>query len=202
MTFHLATNEELLILLKECFDEVVFDELLMRFLPLFKRSSQMIIIRDFEFDDYLQEARITLLYVIEKFDFSKQQFVAPYFAKAYENRLFNHRRNQMAQKRQQTESLISLNEPIKLNPQESSYLTYGDLIYEKSPSIDDVVIARDALDELAKKLSPFEKKVMGLRMTQGTYNTVEIAQLLNTDKRSVENALSRCRKKCKQYFRY
>lgn len=200
MANHLKSNEELVEMLQQQFDDLIFEELFSRFLPLYKRNSRMIIIPDFQFDDYLQEARLTLFHAVKNFQVNERhQHLAPYYAKAYENRLLNQLRKRHAKKRCPEELLISLSEPLKSQSDDFS-LTFEDIVFEKSPDMVDFIIAKDALEYLAESLSPFEKKVMSLRLNEEAMSLTQMAEYLKTDKRAVENALSRCRKKCRRFF--
>ena len=200
MRLDYLSNEELVVMLQAEFDDEAFNELFYRFTPLYRKCFRQYPIMGFELDDYFQEGRIALMLVIEHYDVKGKYYVASYFARIYENRLINYLRKLMAKKREQQLNLLSLNEPVSLVDGKNEVYTYGDLLFEEGPDTLEWVIAKDTLEQLIEDLSELEKMVFIYRMTEEDNSVPNIAKKMNEDRRVIENALARCRKKCRQHF--
>lgn len=200
MRLDYLSNEELVVMLQAEFDDEAFNELFYRFTPLYRKCFRQYPIMGFELDDYFQEGRIALMLVIEHYDIKGKYYVASYFAKVYENRLINYLRKLMAKKREQQLNLLSLNEPVSLVDGKNEVYTYGDLLFEEGPDTLEWVIAKDTLEQLIEDLSELEKMVFIYRMMEEDNSVSNIAKKMNEDRRVIENALARCRKKCRQHF--
>lgn len=200
MRLDYLSNEELVVMLQAEFDDEAFNELFYRFTPLYRKCFRQYPIMGFELDDYFQEGRIALMLVIEHYDVKGKYYVASYFARIYENRLINYLRKLMAKKREQQLNLLSLNEPVSLVDGKNEVYTYGDLLFEEGPDTLEWVIAKDALEQLIEDLSELEKMVFIYRMMEEDNSVSNIAKKMNEDRRVIENALARCRKKCRQHF--
>ena len=200
MRLDYLSNEELVVMLQAEFDDEAFNELFYRFTPLYRKCFRQYPIMGFELDDYFQEGRIALMLVIEHYDVKGKYYVASYFARIYENRLINYLRKLMAKKREQQLNLLSLNEPVSLVDGKNEVYTYGDLLFEEGPDTLEWVIAKDALEQLIEDLSELEKMVFIYRMMEEDNSVSNIAKKMNEDRREIENALARCRKKCRQHF--
>lgn len=200
MRLDYLSNEELVVMLQAEFDDEAFNELFYRFTPLYRKCFRQYPIMGFELDDYFQEGRIALMLVIEHYDIKGKYYVASYFARVYENRLINYLRKLMAKKREQQLNLLSLNEPVSLVDGKNEVYTYGDLLFEEGPDTLEWVIAKDTLEQLIEDLSELEKMVFIYRMTEEDNSVPNIAKKMNEDRRVIENALARCRKKCRQHF--
>ncbi|WIK65492.1 sigma-70 family RNA polymerase sigma factor [Globicatella sanguinis] len=201
MRLDYLSNEELVVMLQAEFDDEAFNELFYRFTPLYRKCFRQYPIMGFELDDYFQEGRIALMLVIEHYDIEGKYYVASYFARIYENRLINYLRKIMAKKREKQLNLLSLNEPVSLVDGKNEVYTYGDLLFEEGPDTLEWVIAKDALEQLIEDLSELEKMVFIYRMMEEDNSVSNIAKKMNEDRRVIENALARCRKKCRQHFR-
>ncbi|HJF16079.1 MAG TPA: sigma-70 family RNA polymerase sigma factor [Globicatella sulfidifaciens] len=200
MRLDYLSNEELVVMLQAEFDDEAFNELFYRFTPLYRKCFRQYPIMGFELDDYFQEGRIALMLVIEHYDIKGKYYVASYFARIYENRLINYLRKLMAKKREQQLNLLSLNEPVSLVDGKNEVYTYGDLLFEEGPDTLEWVIAKDTLEQLIEDLSELEKMVFIYRMMEEDNSVSNIAKKMNEDRRVIENALARCRKKCRQHF--
>lgn len=200
MRLDYLSNEELVVMLQAEFDDEAFNELFYRFTPLYRKCFKQYPIMGFELDDYYQEGRIALLLVIEHYDVKGKYFVASYFSRVYENRLINYLRKLMAKKREKQLNTLSLNEPVSLVEGKNDVYTYGDLLFEDGPDTLEWVLAKDALEQLIKDLSELEKMVLIHRMIEEDNSVSNIARKMNEDRRVIENALARCRKKCRQHF--
>lgn len=200
MRLDYLSNEELVVMLQAEFDDEAFNELFYRFTPLYRKCFRQYPIMGFELDDYFQEGRIALMLVIEHYDVKGKYYVASYFARIYENCLINYLRKLMAKKREQQLNLLSLNEPVSLVDGKNEVYTYGDLLFEEGPDTLEWVIAKDALEQLIEDLSELEKMVFIYRMMEEDNSVSNIAKKMNEDRRVIENALARCRKKCRQHF--
>lgn len=200
MRLDYLSNEELVVMLQAEFDDEAFNELFYRFTPLYRKCFRQYPIMGFELDDYFQEGRIALMLVIEHYDVKGKYYVASYFARIYENRLINYLRKLMAKKREQQLNLLSLNEPVSLVDGKNEVYTYGDLLFEEGPDTLEWVIAKDTLEQLIEDLSELEKMVFIYRMMEEDNSVSNIAKKMNEDRRVIENALARCRKKCRQHF--
>lgn len=200
MNFEYLSNEELVVLLQEAFNEEAFNELFNRFIPLYRKCFNKYPIYGFEMDDYYQEARISLMLVIDHYDIDGKYYVASYFARIYENRLINYLRKMMAKKREQHLYTFSINEPVNLVEGKTENYTYGEMLFEDGPDTLEWVLANEAFEMLLKDLSELERTVLFYRMIEEDNSVSRIAKIMHQDKRVIENALARCRRKSRYHF--
>ncbi|MBK0347980.1 sigma-70 family RNA polymerase sigma factor [Aerococcaceae bacterium zg-ZJ1578] len=194
------SNEALVEQLKDSFENDYFAELYNRFIPLYYKCMRTIRIEGYEVDDYLQEARIIWWSVIEKYDKNNSPYVANYFARVFENYLFNIRRDRQTQKRGGQVQMMSLQETIA-SDDFSDNVTYLEYHVKETTSIEDQIILQETVDAFIQSLTPLERIALCNRLLAEDNNIAHIAETLNTDKRSVENALARSRIKYKKYFK-
>lgn len=195
-----CSNEKLVEMLQIKFDNRTFEEVFNRFRPLYRKCSKRILIAGFDLDDYHQEARLALMTVIEHYKSNQNYYVASFFARIYENRLLNVQRKTLAKKRINQNQIVSFNEPLVMQMGTEADFTYEDIVCEPSPEIPELIIAKDTLEEFISALSPLEKQVLSCKMNAEENDVLNIATLLSMDKKAVENALARCRRKCRDYF--
>ncbi|MBD3949053.1 sigma-70 family RNA polymerase sigma factor [Tuanshanicoccus lijuaniae] len=193
------SNEVLIEHLKDSFENDCFAELYNRFMPLYYKCMRTIRIEGFEPDDYLQEARIIWWSVIEKYDKANSPYVATYFARVFENYLSNIRRDRQAIKRGGQVSFTSLQETSEFDDF-SDNITYLEYYVKETTSIDEQIILQETVDAFINSLTHLERVALCNRLLEEDNNISHIAEQLHTDRRSVENALARCRIKCKKYF--
>jgi len=180
-------NEELhnLIIRAKNGDTSAFSELSVMYSPLIGRTIDSFIrakgISENDKDDLRQEASIALFNAIENFDLSQNKVTFGLYAKiCIKNRLIS-----LLRKRQRQIKILERTSIKTFHSAER-----GEFQYEGPHR-------SDAQLEYAKQvLSPYEYQVFSLYIQDLSYR--EIAKRLNRTEKSVDNALSRIKKKIKR----
>lgn len=89
----------------------------------------------------------------------------------------------------------SLDAPVRGSEPDDAISSYWDLIADRGAEVDGSMLWEERAQQVHAPLSSFEENV--LRMYEDGYRISEIAKGLNRDKKAVENALDRIRKKIK-----
>lgn len=141
--------------------------------------------------DLYQEGMIGLLNAIDSYDQNKEAIFTTYAFKCIENKIYSALRKSTNQKNKNLNDSVSLDSVIDEDSNQSLYDIIG------SGDIMDKVISEENISEAIEfgrnNLSGLALKVFELKVQE--FSNDEIASKLNTDKRNVENALFRIRKK-------
>ena len=142
--------------------------------------------------DLYQEGLLGLTNAIKTFDQSKE---ASFFT--YEN-ICIKTKIQTAIRNSSSKKNIALNQSVSLdNLINSDSTNYYDIICDSKNDISDKLLKQEEQQQLfqniEKCLTPFEKQVLNLKTN--SYSNDEIANMLQKDKRSIENAINRIRNK-------
>lgn len=174
------------------------DYLLNKYKGLVKQRARSFYLIGGESDDLIQEGMIGLMKAVWDY---KPDFVAPFssFAQLCISRqLFTAVRVSQRQKHQPLNSYVSLYEPAEDDENAPVLL---DTLVESGAGPEDFYFmkANRALiwQQLYETLSPMEKRVLELFIEGQSY--AQIAQKLNKNEKSVDNAISRIKKKARQF---
>lgn len=142
--------------------------------------------------DLYQEGLLGLTNAIKTFDQSKEASFFTYANICIKTKIQTAIRNSSSKKN------IALNQSVSLdNLINSDSTNYYDIICDSKNDISDKLLKQEEQQQLfqniEKCLTPFEKQVLNLKAN--SYSNDEIANMLQKDKRSIENAINRIRNK-------
>lgn len=176
-----TTDDELLKLAAT--DEEAYSELISRHLPSIRRLASIYKTSPADRDDLVSEGILGLMSAIRTYSPGKGASFATYAGVCANNRIIN------ALKKQQ-----------RIQGREGSF---EEITAETHLNPEKIVIDREALHEVLSEietnLSELEREVIGLYLAGVSYD--ETARLLGIDQKSVDNALSRVRRKLRRKFR-
>lgn len=188
------TIDELVATLNIEFNADVFEHLVRRFKPLFKKYMNKAPWFDFELDDYYQEGQIIMYEAIQTYDQNKIKYFTPYYKAMYSNHISNILRSGRALKRGggiqelplqyqsfQTEDEIDLLEVLSLNVQLTLF---------------QVVELREVSDRFVRMLSKLELEV--IMSSLAGISPRDLAQQLNVKESQIQSAYERSRNKLKR----
>lgn len=162
-------------------DEQAFNILFTRYLPLIKTIVSKHIENLSDFEDMLQEATISFYYATIFYDFHSSSFKT-YFSLCIERSILSSVKKSLAKKRIPKNMVINIDD---------SEIVSGD----ENP--EHILITKEETDtifnHINNKLSDFENAVLSSYLKTGSYE--ETAMALSVERKSVDNALFRIRKK-------
>ncbi|MCL6559215.1 MAG: sigma-70 family RNA polymerase sigma factor [Firmicutes bacterium] len=149
----------------------------------------------FELEDAVQEGRIAVWTAMK---FYNGQIPFPVFAEiCVRNRAMSYIKH-LNRKKRFFSCRVSLDEPVA-----EDGTTVADLVPGNIAGPEGELLAKELYSELAKaaeeKLTPLGRQVFALLMEGYTYR--EIAEIINVNKKTADNALQRARRKLQEYCR-
>lgn len=149
-----------------------------------------------ELNDLVQEGMIGLNHAISYFNEQKDITFYTFAKKCVERRLISVI---VASKRLKHKVL---NESISFDSDDENYSFEG-ILKDDSNNPEDIVIKTDEFDDLIikvkDKLTDFEQQVFELMISYFSYS--EIAQILDKDKKQIDNAIQRVKAKVREQIR-
>ncbi len=139
--------------------------------------------------DLTQEAMLAMLSAVRSYDESEHMSFKNFLSLCVENRLRSIVRTQSTSKRIPDNNMISIDEEAQ-DVFDSTQSTVPEMVESKE-------YIRSLMNLLKDKLSPLEYRATLLYLRGYTYK--ESAELLKVSEKSVENALSRTRKKMSKH---
>ncbi len=166
-------------------DSSNFEYLFKRYIPVIKKLRAKYSIRNFEWDDWLQEGRIVFFNTIINFDENLKITLGAFFRTNFTNRIYSILRFEMAYKRKAgltAQSIEGIDGDLEIVSKKISKITpHNNLIIKEN------------YVEYESLLSQFEKEVSVL-LFKGNCPE-EIAEQLGYDVVKIQNALVRCKQK-------
>lgn len=145
----------------------------------------------FDLSDLIQEGMIGLNYAIEKYRELKDVLFYTYAKKCIERKIIS-----VVIKSNRNKNKV-LNESISYDDDESQLLN---ILKDNTPSPEEVMLdlelEKEIIDKIKKELTDFENQVFQLLISG--FLTGEIADMLDRDKKSIENAIQRIKIKIKK----
>lgn|SRR5574344_742988 len=144
-----------------------------------------------EFNDLVQEGMVGLSYAINSFNEKKDVLFYTYAVTCIERKIISAiiKTNTLKNK--------ALNDSLSYENTDEYNFDY--VLMDNKVNPERLLIEFERQEELKKiiedNLTDYEKKILELKMSGLNYN--EIAQTMNTDKKSVDNAIQRLRNKIK-----
>lgn len=163
-------------------DQIAFEVLFNRYLPLIRRIIANSTCNHGDFDDMLQDATISFYYAVQMFDFHSASF-RTFLSVCVERSLKSTIRKASAKKRIPDELIISIDE--------------NNDFHFKTPSAEEEYFLKSDSSNTSNwfknRLSELEFKVLKSFIETGNYN--KTAEDLGLTRKSVDNALVRIRRK-------
>lgn len=168
-------------------DEENFKALFAQYLPIVYSMEARYLIKDFDFDDWLQEGRIALNDAIQSYRHNQGTTLGLYYKMVFENRIRSLLRRQQAQKRLAQHKACSIE---RLSTDDFGSRFHYEPYVEEDLCICETLIAGDF------SLSPLEKQVLYYYI-KGEEISV-IAKQLSETSRAVQNAINRTKNKIRR----
>ena len=169
-------------------DNGAFDVLALRYTPLIKSRIAKVYTRSFDSDDLFQECMIILYGCVFSFDEKRSESFSSYVMRAVDNRLVSAIRHDKTGKNLPLADYVSINDFEK-----EGYFQLG-----SDPSY--AYIKKEEMELMENRakilLSNFEFKALKAYLDGRSYD--EMAKILGTSVKSVDNALQRIRRKLKE----
>lgn len=166
--------------------------------PLIKSVARKYFLMGGDEDDLIQEGMIGLLDAVNSFDENKNDFV-PYAKKVVERKIIN------AVKKANSKKHFALNDCLQLDNQgdvvENAETKFSIRSNSGSPDkrLTNIENLKIVMNEISKNLSEFEKLVLNFYIMG--YNYKEIATKLKKDSKSIDNAITRIKRKLNFLFK-
>lgn len=189
------TDEELVFLTHKNDGREAEEYLLNKYKNLVRARAKAYFLVGGDNDDLVQEGMIGLFKAIRDFDEKKDVSFHSFAELCIKRQIFTAIKTADRQKHQPLNTYISLNKPVY---DDDSERTLIETVAERE-SIDpeSLYIMREKLgdieEEIEKKLSKLEKRVLILHMEGMSYR--EIAEIIDKPEKSIDNALQRIKKK-------
>ena len=168
-----------LVTLSRAGDEQALAALIARQMPAIRAAAARAVCPGLDFDDAVQEGLIGLFHAVGSFDPAREASFSTYANTCIRNAVLDAAK--AAQRRQHA----PLNTSVPLEEQ------------QPAPGPEETVLADEGyastLHEIETRLSPLERRVLGLYLAGETYSA--IARRLDVTEKAVDNALQRVRAK-------
>lgn len=180
-------NEHQLINLAAQGDDQSIIWLTNQYTPVMLKLQRDYFIKNYDRDDWLQEARLTIYRAAVKYDAEQRGSFGTFYRLLLKHRVVDLIRRSQAHKRQPTRDVLSLDLPTE-EVQEALLVTH------RQPDV--TVHVRQVVAEFPLSCSKFEAQVFNELLVGHTPE--QIALNLAVDLSPVANAVDRCRRKLKQ----
>lgn len=180
-------NEQQLIALAAQGDDQSIIQLADQYLPVVLKLRRQYFIRNFDDDDWLQEARIAIHRAAKQYDRSHPCSFGAFYRLLLSNQIIDIIRRTQAKKRKPDRDVLSL------DADDEEPLTE---VLVSSLSAVDVVHVHDSLTEFARLCSRFEGQVFSALLAG--MSPQGIAAMLQVEVAPVTNAADRCRRKLRR----
>lgn len=170
-------------------DENAFSTLINRYTPLIKSRLSKVYTQVFDKDDLFQEGLLAFLTCIYNYDDKKGYSFSAYAKKCIENRMVSVIRYENTDKNKPLFDYLSIDDC------ENESFALQHYNFNRDPS--SIVIKKEEMEQMENKvkiqLSCFEQKALNLYLCGHSYE--EMATILDTTTKSIDNALQRIRRK-------
>lgn len=170
-------------------DESAFSVLISRYTPLIKSRLSKVYTQVFDKDDLFQEGLIAFLTCIYNYDDKKGYSFSSYAEKCVTNKMISVIRYE------NTEKNKPLSDYLSIDDCENESITAQHYNFNYDPS--SILIKKEEMEfmenQVKIQLSCFEQKALNLYLCGHSYE--EMATILDTTTKSIDNALQRIRRK-------
>ena len=193
------TDEELVSLAKEG-DTMALEYLISKYKNFVRSKARTYFLIGADREDIIQEGMIGLYKAIRDYRYDRQASFRAFAEICVTRQIITAIKTATRQKHMPLNSYVSLNKPVY---EEESERTLSDVLTQgKAGNPEELFIDQeDYLDiesTMQRILSPLEQEVVNLYLEGKSY--IEIAQHLNRQVKSVDNALQRVKRKLEQYL--
>ncbi|MDT2597609.1 sigma-70 family RNA polymerase sigma factor [Enterococcus dongliensis] len=171
----------------ETIDGAAFEKMFSQYLPIVYSMQSRYLIRDFDYDDWLQEGRIALNDALQSYRLGRGTTFGLYYKMIFENRIRSLLRRQQAQKRFAQQQAVSI-EKVGLEAF-SEQFHYHECM-EENIYISEMLLAGEVT------LSSLEN--CSLYYYLKGEDPAMIAQRLDESEKAIHNALNRAKNKLKK----
>ena len=190
----IEVSDEQLALLAQMGDKKAMDILLNKYKGSVNNRVKRYFLAGATRDDVLQEGMIGLFSAIMSYRPEKNDSFSAFASMCIRRRMINVLETAKRQKNQPLNTYVSLSKPVQ---DDDEGRTLGDILEVKGLNPEEIFLTKEK-DRNTKKrlkgvLSRFEFAVLSEFLSGKNYD--EIAEILDTDKKSVDNALQRIRRK-------
>lgn len=151
-------------------------------------------VRGYDLSDLIQEGMVGFSVAINTFDANKKVLFFTYARKCIESKILNC----LARDNRQKHRILNTSVPMDTNEDEPDLIEFIK-DYENNP--ENIVLDKENyemfLETIENEFTPFESQVFNLK--RNGFGYLEIAEILNVEKKKIDNALQRIRKKIKKY---
>lgn len=188
----IEVTDEQLALLARMGDKKAMDLLLNKYKPFVNGKVKRYFVQGATREDVLQEGMIGLFNAVMNYRPEKNDSFAAFASMCIRRRMINVLENANRQKNIPLNTSISLNDPVDCDGR-----TLGDTLENKDDGPEEIFLKKERSKNTEKRLkgalSKFEFEVLDGFLKGKNYK--EIAEILGSDKKSVDNALQRIRRK-------
>ena len=193
------TDEELVSLAKDG-DTMALEYLISKYKNFVRSKARTYFLIGADREDIIQEGMIGLYKAIRDYRYDRQASFRAFAEICVTRQIITAIKTATRQKHMPLNSYVSLNKPVY---EEESERTLSDVLTQgKAGNPEELFIDQeDYLDiesTMQRILSPLEQEVVNLYLEGKSY--IEIAQHLNRQVKSVDNALQRVKRKLEQYL--
>ena len=193
------TDEELVSLAKDG-DTMALEYLISKYKNFVRSKARTYFLIGADREDIIQEVMIGLYKAIRDYRYDRQASFRAFAEICVTRQIITAIKTATRQKHMPLNSYVSLNKPVY---EEESERTLSDVLTQgKAGNPEELFIDQeDYLDierTMQRILSPLEQEVVNLYLEGKSY--IEIAQHLNRQVKSVDNALQRVKRKLEQYL--
>lgn len=191
-TYEKMTDEQLIATLRKGESEIM-DFIMEKYKYLVRKKAKAMFLLGGENDDLIQEGMIGLFKAVQDYRPDREASFQTFASLCIERQLYSAVKNSTRQKHIPLNSYVSLSEEAETGSLEG--------LWSENPEA--LIIDRENTGSLEKQisqtLSPMENKVLDYYLKG--YSYVQIAELMNKQSKSIDNALQRIRGKIRDYIK-
>ena len=189
-------DEQLIRKLREG-ETAIADFIVNKYKSMVKKKAKAMFLLGGENDDLIQEGMIGLFKAIRKYDLSQEVSFASFADLCVSRQMSSAIKMSNRKKHSPLNSYVSLYQSDDEETEENNILLIEQLQNAQGGNPEDIFLDKEYFktmeQELAKRLSDFESRVLHLHLLGEDYRT--IAKLLDKSPKSIDNALQRIKQK-------
>ena len=194
--YETMADEQLIRKLREG-ETAIADFIVNKYKSMVKKKAKAMFLLGGENDDLIQEGMIGLFKAIRKYDLSQEVSFASFADLCVSRQMSSAIKMSNRKKHSPLNSYVSLYQSDDDEAEENNILLIEQLQNAQGGNPEDIFLDKEYFktmeQELAKRLSDFESKVLHLHLLGEDYRT--IAKLLDKSPKSIDNALQRIKQK-------
>lgn len=194
--YETMADEQLIRKLREG-ETAIADFIVNKYKSMVKKKAKAMFLLGGENDDLIQEGMIGLFKAIRKYDLSQEVSFASFADLCVSRQMSSAIKMSNRKKHSPLNSYVSLYQSDDEETEENNILLIEQLQNAQGGNPEDIFLDKEYFktmeQELAKRLSDFESRVLHLHLLGEDYRT--IAKLLDKSPKSIDNALQRIKQK-------